>query len=333
MGGTVKSLKIESDLLHGARGTSEHVRPVLAYIPDSGQDAEKLFPVLFILAPWTGAGRSQFDWKPFREGLVERFDRLILRGKMAPAVVVSVDLFTSFGGSQYINSYFFGPHGDHICEELIPFCERELPILKGPDHRGVFGRSSGGYGALRLALDYPGVFGAVACHSGDLGFDLMFGGDLPDFCSRLARYRDVNEFLEYTQKAHKISGGDIHLLMLLGMAGFYSPNLHEPNGYDLPVDLHDGVINQKVWSRWLEHDPVRIIDRRSEGLRDLKYLYIECGLKDQYNLLFGARQFHSKLQGAKIRHRYEEFNDNHSGTEYRYDISMPEMVRALQPGA
>ena len=81
---------------------------------------------------------------------------------------------------------YFGPHGDYIVHELIPYVEN-YPVKKGMKHRGVFGRSSGGFGALRLAMDYPNTFNAVASHSGDLGFDSVYRRDLIDMCNGLEK--------------------------------------------------------------------------------------------------------------------------------------------------
>jgi enterochelin esterase-like enzyme len=329
--GQIADLSINSRILQGNRAGDPAVRPVRAYVPSDPRRADSSkFPVLYLLSAWTNAGRSQFEWKPFKESLPDRLDRLMNSGLMKPAVVVAVDTYSRFGGSQFIDSEFFGAHAQHIIEELIPFCEQNLPILPGAGFRGVFGRSSGGFGALRLAMDFPGVFSAAASHSGDMGFDLLYGGDLVNFPNKLARFEcNVSAFLDYAWKAPKLSGGDIHLLMLLGMCGFYSPNLQSELGFDLPIDLKDGSIHPEIWSKWLENDPVRMAIPRQDILRQMKYLYIDCGTRDQYHLLYGARQLHKGLNSVGVRHVYEEFNDDHSGTDYRYDRSLPSMIDAL----
>jgi enterochelin esterase-like enzyme len=329
--GQIADLSINSRILQGNRAGDPTVRPVRAYIPSAAAHTPTAkFPVLYLLAAWTNAGRSQFDWKPFKESLSERLDRLIHSGAMRPAVVVAVDTYSRFGGSQYIDSDFFGPHARHIVEELIPFCEQNLPILSGPKHRGVFGRSSGGFGALRLAMDFPGIFSAAASHSGDMGFELLFGGDLVNFPDKLSRYQGkVRNFLDFAWQAPKLSGGDVHLLMLLGMCGFYSPNLSSDDGFDLPIDLQNGSIRHDIWSKWLENDPVRRSKLKRDGLALLKYLYLDCGTRDQYHLLYGARQLHGNLSALGVRHDFEEFNDDHSGTDYRFDVSLPAMTNAL----
>jgi len=307
-------------------------RIITAYLPKEAlSDNPQSCPVLYCLAPWTSAGRVLLDWKPFKISLPERVEALIKQKVIPPTIVVCPDLYTEYGGSQYIDSEFFGAHSTHLVEEVFPFVENEFPVLAGSRHRGIFGRSSGGFGALRLAMDYPGVVNSVACHSGDLGFDLMFYGDLVTLADKLTFYHSSPEkFLEYTRVSNKLSPGDVHLLMLLGGCGFYSPNAASKFGFDLPIDLYSGKIIESVWSKWLTHDPVRRLDaKRAEALGKLKSLYIECGTKDQFHLLYGARQMHDLLTEQGVSHRYEEFPDNHSGTDYRYDTSLPGLVGSL----
>lgn len=324
---------VQSAVLQGNPAGVDAARPVTVFLPAAALESpERRFPVLYCLAPWTSAGRQQMDWEPFKESLPDRLQRLMDAGALKPCVVVCPDLFTDFGGSQYINSSYLGRQADHIVEELIPYVEAHYPVLKGPASRAVFGRSSGGFGALRLAMDRPGTFAAVACHSGDMGFDLLYRRDLVDLCYALARHSgSVSSYLTALRKGPKIGGKDVHILMLLGMAATYSPDATAPDGYRLPIDPMTGALDEEVWQKWLAHDPVHMIEQSQcrEALQQLRYLYLDCGNKDQYHLHFGMRQLKQKLQGQGIHHQIFEFDDNHSGTSYRYDVSLPLLSQAL----
>ena len=101
MPGQVVKFMHDSELLRGNRAGETSMRPVSVYLPPQHEgDPERSYPVLFVLAPWTNAGRTQFDWRPFKESLPERLDRLIEKNAMAPCIVVAPDLYTRFGGSQ-----------------------------------------------------------------------------------------------------------------------------------------------------------------------------------------------------------------------------------------
>lgn len=330
--GQIVHTHIDSQLLSQGKLAMPVRRPLVVYTPPSSIWKGEDLPTLYCLASWTSAGRAMMQWSCFREPLNERLDRLILSEQIPPCVVVCPDLYTEYGGSQYINSDYMGPHGDHVVHEVIPHIEKAFPVKKGAEHRGVFGISSGGFGAIRFGMDYSNAFASVASHSGDLGFDIVYGADLTTLANGLAAFDgDVAVYLEACRKKPKMSGRDFHIHMLIGMCAFYSPNLSSELGFDLPIDVKTCVRNEGVWKAWLKHDPVeRVTDPEvQERLRSLKMLYIECGYKDQYNLHYGARQFDQRLQELDIDHEFAEFDDNHSGLAYRFDTSLPKLLAPL----
>ena len=105
-----------------------------------------------------------------------------------------------------------------------------------------------------------------------------------------------------------------------------------PYGIRLPVTTDTCEMIEERWANWLAWDPVRMIDQpqAQQHLKSLKGLFIDCGSKDQYNLVYGARQLTRKLETLGIDHRYEEFPDNHSTVDYRMDISLPYLYKAIQ---
>src|SRR2546428_865777 len=81
---------------------------------------------------------------PLGEDLTSKLDRLIRTGKMGPMIVPLVDCFTRVGGNQYINSTGTGRYDDYLRKEIIPFVESKYRVSR----RGIWGKSSGGYGSL-----------------------------------------------------------------------------------------------------------------------------------------------------------------------------------------
>jgi enterochelin esterase-like enzyme len=319
--GSIHTYWVDSKLLVGNPAKVPTKRMIQVYLPEGVKQAEL---GLICLAPWTQAGRQLLEWRPFKESLPARIDRLTQQHQWPNVAVICPDLYTDFGGSQFVDGSYFGPHASVIVREMMPTLSEKLGIRRW----GVFGRSSGAFGALRLAMDFPGVFSAVAAHSADLGFATIYPSDLLAIPDRLRRFDSSwQKFVNHSLQSVKLSGGDIHVLMLIAMAGFYSPR---GSSIDLPIDLHTGELIEEVWQRWLAADPVMRVAQSREALHSLKYLYVECGLRDQYKLLYGARRLRRQLEEAQIAHRYEEFDDDHSGTDYRYDISLPEMVQRLR---
>src|SRR5204863_6139881 len=130
---------------------------------------------------------------------------------------------TRFGGSQYVNSTATGRYEDYVVDELVPFVDAHFRTLASRDHRGVVGKSSGGYGALVLGMRHPDVFGAVASHAGDLYFELCYKCDIPRAVAGLAPFGgSVERFLEAFPAVEPKGHDHIAALNLIAMSAAYS---------------------------------------------------------------------------------------------------------------
>jgi S-formylglutathione hydrolase FrmB len=359
--GRVLTLEYTSRVLADNPLGDPHVRRVDILLPpqyDRGHahGRGRRFPVLFDLVGYTGSGQSHTNWRNFDENVPERVARLMHQRKMGPTIVVFPDCFTALGGNQYINSTAVGRYADYLTRELIPFIDKELRTLGSREHRGCFGKSSGGYGAMIHGMKYTRYWGAVANHSGDAYFDFVYRSDWPRTLAELARFRPrrrragaidvvaeqagvsegvddgrVRDFLRRVWKRSDLSGGEVHCLMNLCMAASYDPDPQAPNGFRIPFNMETGELLKVRWQRWLKHDPINLVTRYAENLKGLSGLFIDCGWRDQYHLQFGSRILSKRLQEAGVKHVYEEFDDTHSGIDYRMDASLPYLYRSLSP--
>jgi len=331
--GQVVLEEFESEVLRGNPAGDPHVRIVPVYLPPSyGADRARRFPVTYVLAGFTGRGRSLLNDNPWSPALPERMDLLIARGACEEMILVLPDCFTRYGGSQYLNSSATGRYEDHLVQELVPHVDRAYRTLPGRAHRGVMGKSSGGYGALVLAMRHPEVFGAVASHSGDVYFEYCYRGDVPKFCSQVQEAGGLVAWLKAFDARPQKKHEELMALNILAMAAAYSPNPGTaPLGIDLPCDLESGAFREDVWRRWLEHDPLRMIERHAESLRAARLVYLDCGTRDEFHLHHGARLLSRRLAALGIAHEHEEFPDGHMNVHYRYDVSLPRMSKALAP--
>lgn len=328
--GRVEMLEHDSRLLVGNPLGDPSRRALAVYLPHGYDEGSDAYPVLFDLVGFTGSGLSHIGWKNFTENVPERLDRLIAEGQMPPVIVAFPDCFTALGGNQYINSSALGPYEDYVVGELVPFVDERFRTLASRDHRGVFGKSSGGYGSIIYGMRRADTWAAVACHSGDMYFDFAYWSDAPKFLNVLAKHeRSPEKFLEAFHASKKPTGDEMHALMFIAMAASYDPDPDVPLGFHLPMDLYTGERDEARWRRWLEHDPVELVERYGDNLRSLKLLYIDCGDRDQYNLHYGSRLLTRRLEAAGIPHHYEEFDDNHSSVDYRMDVSLPMLAKAI----
>ena len=325
--GAVHRITVTSKALQANLLGDPAERRVDVYVP-AGLSAKSL-PLLVDLVGFTSGGPAHTNWKNFSENVPERLDRLIASGAMAPCVVAFPDCFTKLGGNQYINSAAMGAWADFLRDEAVPAVEETFQC-GGEGRRGVFGKSSGGYGAIVHALLYPDFWSAAACHSGDMGFELAYLPEFPRLLRALAKAGgSIEKWITNFHAAPKTRDGDIHDLMTLAMCASYDPDPAAPFGVRLPVDMHTCELIAERWQNWLKWDPLTLVETRFEGLKTLKALYIDCGDIDQYNLAYGARRLHRALRRLGVSHVYEEFPDNHSSVDYRMDVSLPILSRAL----
>jgi len=325
--GTIHRLVVESEVLKGNVLGDPTVRVVDVYIP-AGHDGQGL-PLLVDLVGITSSGLSHTNWTAFQENMPERLDRLIGEHLMPPVVVAFPDCFTRIGGNQYVNSAATGAWEDFLIHEMLSTIER-LFRCGGQGRRGVFGKSSGGYGAITHGLRHSGVWAAVACHSGDMGFELCYLPDMPATLRTLAGSdNSIEKWWRGIEAAKKRPDGIFTAMNVLAMAATYDPDRSEFLGMRLPVTFDTCEVIEERWANWMRHDPVTAVETLGHNLQKLKALYIDCGGKDQFNLLYGARRFVRRLGQLGIAHRYEEFADNHSNVDYRMDESLPYLVNAL----
>ena len=317
---TVSSIVLKENPLGDPRR-----REVPVYLPPSyGTARGRRYPVLYYLPGFTGTGRGAINHNPWKENVLERFDRLIDTGKAREAILVVCDGFTAYGGSQYLNSSATGRYEDFVVYELTGFIDDKLATVRHPEGRALLGKSSGGFGALTLAMRHPEVFGHCVSHSGDMGFEAGYGQDMFKFVSALGRYggspkRFISEFLKSKTK----EGFDHGAINIIAMAACYSPNPKSPFGFDLPCDARTGELIPAVWKRWLALDPIHAAAKHAGALRRLKTLWFDAGTRDEYFLHLGARRFSDALKALKIRHTHEEHGFGHFDMAERLDKSLP----------
>ena len=325
---------VEFPSLRGNPAGDPWIREVAAIVPKGAggvraQDSAA-HPVVILLAGYAGTGPMMLNRRAWVPSLPEQIDGMRERGEIGDLVVVLPDGFTVYGGSQYVNSTATGRYRDMITEDLIPWISRRFPASALPRHRAVAGKSSGGFGALSLAMDRPDLFAAAACHSGDMYFEYSYQLDFPRLLAQIGKRGSLKGFIEAFLAAPKKTGDEVLAMNIVAMAACYSPDPARPWRVALPFDQRTGEMDPDVWARWLEHDPVRRVDRCANALRGLRLLFLDCGSRDQFNLQYGLRILTERLCRLGIPHEACEFDDDHSDTSYRWDVSLPKIWTAIR---
>jgi Putative esterase len=203
------------------------------------------------LVGFTSSGLSQTNWAGFHENLPERLDRLIGEERMPRVVVAFPDCFTRLGGNQYINLASTGAWEDFLLHEMLPAIEHRFGC-GGSGRRGVFGKSSGGYGAITHALRHSDIWAAAACHSGDMGFELCYLPDMPAVLRALAcAENSIERWWQQLEAAKKHPEGSFKVINALAMAASYDPDPTQFRGIRLPVTFDTCEVIEERWANWM----------------------------------------------------------------------------------
>jgi S-formylglutathione hydrolase FrmB len=332
--GALDRLVVESELLEGNPLGDPTYRPLWVYRPPGVElDHPRPLPAVYVIQGYTGQIDMWGNRTAFEPTFLERLDALFAEGDCPPALVVMVDAWTRYGGSQFLNSTSTGPYLDYLCEEVVPFVDERYPTAADRERRGLTGKSSGGYGAMVVPMLRPDVFSALASHSGDALFEAAY---LPMFPKVVRKLRDDFEgswdlFWERLWTAERFDYARFEGLDLYGYAAAYSPDPARPGKALLPVDLATGRLVDDVWAQWLRWDPVRMAAGHGDALRSMRRIHVEAGRKDEYFLDLGAQAFAAELERLGVQHTLELFDAKHGGLTYRYPGAIRQLVLALSP--
>ena len=331
--GRLDKLTIESEVLRGNVLGDPHERPVWVYRPP-GYDESQRYPSLYLIQGFTGQVDMWANRAAFRPNVLELVDELFAGGAAAPpCVVVFVDAWTSLGGSQFVDSPGTGRYHTYLCDEVVPFIDERYATLPEAAHRGIAGKSSGGYGAMITPMLRPDVFGGLATHAGDALFELCYVNDFADTARVLRDHYDgsIDKFFtDFRSRPAMSKSYDGDVLNAYAMAACYSAE--EDGSVTLPFDTATGQLVDDVWQRWLAWDPVRMVPEHADALRGMKAIYIDAGTRDEWYLDLGAEGFRRALADIGVTDVFFElFDAGHMAIEYRYPIALRYLAERLAP--
>jgi hypothetical protein len=334
--GALDELVIESDALADNPLGDPARRPLYVYRSPgvAGGKHRARVPAVYVIQGYSGQVDSWLGRVAFEPNIVERIDAMFAAGETPEGIVVFVDAWTSLGGSQFLNSAGTGRYLDYLCDDVVGFVDARYPTLASRDHRGIAGKSSGGYGAMVAPMLRPDVFGALASHAGDALFEACYLRDFPAVARTLRDGFDgsIELMLERLAAADHFDwsafGGP---LSLYAYAAAYSPDPDTPGAVRLPFDVTTGRLDDEVWAQWLEFDPVRMAPRHAEALVSMRRIYLDAGKRDDFYLDLGAQAFAQELDKIGAQYTLELFDGTHGGISYRYPGAIRELLLALAP--
>jgi hypothetical protein len=324
LAGRIDELVIDSTVLRGNPLGDPHERPLWVYTPPGYDDEpDRRYPTVYEIQGYSGHLTMWRNRSAYRQPFIETADQVFASGSAPPAIVVYVDAWTAYGGSQFVDSPGTGRYHTYLCDEVVPFVDARYRTLDGPQHRGIQGKSSGGFGAFITPMLRPDLFGGLASHAGDSLYEFCYLGEFADSVRYLRDYDgdiwkwwdDFRSRVAFTKKE------DNTLLMTLGVAACFSAD--DDGTVRLPFDPKTGQLIPALWDRWLAWDPVRMVPSYADALRGLTAIWIDGGKSDEWYLDLGAEAVVAELAKIGVTDvRFELFEGTHGAIEYRYPLAL-----------
>ena len=279
-------------------------RRIAVFVPDQITNGIPL-PVIYWL-PGYGSSSEKFiqnaeAYKAFTQKLAN---------ETTPVIFVVVDCRNRWGGSQYLNSPAQGNYADYVCDDIVSQVESRYQVPEKPPRRIIAGHSSGGFGALRLAMLHPRLFDGVIALSPDSDFQNSHLPLVKRPGVTNVSLAQVNLYMEPEMKSPRPANGD--LTYALGLSAAYAPvGRKHPGQFEWLYDAQ-GSFREKVWQRWLDNDPLAIVQRDKNAFHPNQSVYLEGAAADQYGANIGARKIYDVLVQRPGRCTFYEPPGKHS---------------------
>ena len=264
------------------------VRRLAVFVPDQYTNHAAL-PVVYYLPGYDSSSENFIkhadSWRAFTQKLAD---------EVTPVLLVVVDGRNRWGGSQYLNSPAQGNYADYVCDEIVSRVESRYGITTNRLRRIIAGHSSGGFGALRLGMLRPDLFDAVIALSPDSDFPFTHLPlvKMPGVTN--ASLAQIKSYMAPRITVPFPTDGD--LTYALGLSAAYAPvGPGQPGKFQWLYDAK-GRFREKVWERWLDNDPLAIVQRNPNAFRANQSVYLDGAAHDEFGANVGARKIYEVLR-------------------------------------
>jgi S-formylglutathione hydrolase FrmB len=298
-------MEVRSTKLKGNPLGDPTVRRVAVIVPDATKPDAAL-PLVIYLPGWGGSSEEVIatggSW------LARAADRMAGAGVALRIAVV--DGRSRYGGSQFLNSGATGEYADYVAEEIAPALERRYPVAREAAFpRIVAGHSSGGYGALMLAMSHHAQFAAVVALSPDSDFEVTHKPIVSQPSVRAVTPAELEDAMAGDGKSRMPRDGLARMVM--GLCANYAPVAGRPGRFEWLYDDR-GQFRAAAWQRWLDLDPLLVVRRRADAFAPAQRVYLDGAEHDEFGANIGARKIEEALRGRKSPVTFYESPGHHA---------------------
>jgi enterochelin esterase-like enzyme len=287
----VEHIKIHGAALMGNLEGDAVDRDAIVFLPP-GYDADKTrrYPVVYALHGYS-IGAQQWSQEIHVPQTIEGAFALGAKGM----IVVLPDSKTLHNGSMYSNSVTTGNFEDFIAHDVVTYIDAHYRTIPDRLSRGLMGHSMGGYGAARIGMQHPEVFGSLYIMS-------------PCCLSPRADNPANDALIEGVKTTADAAALPGSARMQLAGAAAWSPNPKNPPLY-LDMPGKDGAAQADVLAKWAANAPLAFVDQYIANLRQYRAIAMDVG--DADTLRVDTAKLHDAFDKYGIASSFEIYPGTH----------------------
>jgi enterochelin esterase-like enzyme len=296
--GSVVEREIHAESLRHSKIGTDSLRRLAVYLPSGYAMSHQRYPVIYMLPNPIGDFREDFT----RHSAAKVFDQAIAARIIPPCIFVVADFSTPLGPSWYVNSPVTGHWDDFAVKELVPYIDTNFRTLARSSSRAIIGNFIGAYGALRLGILHPDVFGTVyAMQPVGTGSGVQIFTSRPDWA-----------LLERASSLAQVQNAGFSTLFLSMFQAFLPNTAKAPLYVDLPVEEASGnfpVNAERIAQLRSRFFIAELVPQYLEQIKHLRALKIDWSRNDSiYDHVYSNQALTHLLNEYGIEHEADEFN-------------------------
>jgi S-formylglutathione hydrolase FrmB len=301
----VEHIKIHGTALEGNLEGDAVDRDVIVFLPPSyQQDKKRRYPVVYALH---GYFIGAEEWT-HEIHVPQTIEGAFAKGAQE-MIVVLPDSKTVYNGSMYSSSVTTGDFERFISHDVVAYIDTHYRTIPERTSRGLVGHSMGGYGASRIGMKHPDVFGALYIMSPCCMSQMAGGGPGPADQMKERAIAGEKKAAGAKSPADLAAQSPGFAAAQYANAAAWAPDPNNPPLYfDLPTK--DGVPDPEIVAKFAANSPLAFVDQYIGNLKQYRAIAMDVG--DQDGLRIDAGKLHEIFDNYGIVNSFEIYPGTHT---------------------
>ena len=302
---TVERIKVHGVALEGNLEGEAVDRDVIVFLPPSyRRDLKRHYPVLYALHGYF-IGAEQWSHEIH---VPQTIEGAFAQGTQ-DMIVVLPDSKTVYNGSMYSSSVTTGDFERFLSHDLVAYVDAHYRTIPDRQSRGLVGHSMGGYGAARIGMKHPDVFGVLYMMSPCCLSPMSSGGPGPADQARERAIAGEKKASAAKSPADLAAQSPGFAAAQYATAAAWAPDPKNPPLYfDLPTK--DGVLQPEIAAKFAANAPLAFVDQYIGNLKEYRAISMDVG--DQDSLRTDAAKLHDIFSNYEVRNGFEIYPGTHT---------------------